>query len=59
MKVYIWQAKLEFDWPWMNILKEEMEKNWIDCLLPVFIDEEKAKEFCWEQYLLMARDDNP
>ncbi len=56
MLVYLWKYPLKMEWMHeLNELKKEMKRHWIDCLLPVFTDIEKAKEFCWKEYITMAR----
>ena len=56
MKIYIWQQYLEFSWPHAQMLTNQMKENSITWLCPVFTDEEKAKEFCWDRYLEMRMD---
>ncbi len=54
--IYISKYTLLIEWLYSDNFKEELKKNWIDSVLPVFTEEEKAKEFCWEwNYTLASR----
>lgn len=57
--VYIGQEPVQIIWLLNWGIKAEMEKNWITWFIPMFEDEEKAKEFCWNKYLTMKYNKQP
>lgn len=56
MIVYVWKQSIEINNHYLfHRVSDEMKDLWIEWLLPVFHDEEKAKKFCWEDnYLLLS-----
>lgn len=58
MIIYIGNLPIKIEWALLNILSEEMERNWITWLMPLFEDRQKAIDFCGKDwYLLLSRKD--